>query len=171
MLNASELKITINIADLEQTSKTTAQSTTPTQSADASEPTQDSGGAQAKRLVKRIVSYKTAEHFVDRAVSYGISTITLRTGAREYEERLNFVYSEGKHLVDSGAAIVTGAKVGGPMGAAVAAVGVALSYINKAIGWAQNANRLRIQQAREDISIRMASVRAGSLGRRYMGEE
>ena len=112
---------------------------------------------------KKVVAMTGIKQIADSVISYNISTVSMRTGASEYQQKLQFAYSEGMQLASSVGAIAMGAVMGGPAGAAVA---VGLSYVMKAIGWAQNANTIQIAENREDISIQMQTVRAGALGRR-----
>ncbi len=115
---------------------------------------------------KKVVAYTGIKQIANSVISYEISTVNLRTGAAEYQQRLQFAYNEGSKALSSVGAIAMGAVVGGPAGAAVAAAGVALSYIMKFIGWGQNAARLQTEQNLENISLGFASVRAGITGRR-----
>lgn len=115
---------------------------------------------------KKVLAFTGIKQIADSAISYGISTISMRTGASEYQQRVQFAYNEGMQALSSVSAIGMGAVIGGPAGAAVAAVGVGISYLMKMIGWAQNENTLQIEENQEDISIRMQTIRAGALGRR-----
>lgn len=115
---------------------------------------------------KKVMAMTGIRQIADSVISYNISTVSMRTGESEYQQKLQFAYSEGMQLASSAGAIAMGAVMGGPAGAAVAAVGVGLSYVMKAIGWAQNANTIQIAENQEDISIQMQTVRAGALGRR-----
>lgn len=83
---------------------------------------------------------------------------------------MQFVYGEVSQAVSSAGAIAMGALMGGPVGAGVAALGVGVSYVMKFIGWAQNANTLRLQKNVEDISIQMQTIRAG-LPRRWSEDD
>lgn len=115
---------------------------------------------------KKIVAATGFKQIADSVISYDISKISLRTGATEYQQKVQFAYNEGMNAASSIGAIGMGALIGGPAGAAVAAAGVGISYIMKIIGWAQNANTIQIQENQEDISIQMQMIRAGSMGRR-----
>lgn len=121
---------------------------------------------QAVGAAKKVMAYTGIKQIADSYISYGISTVNLRTGAAEFQQKLQFAYSEGSQLASSVGAIVMGGIMGGPPGVAVAAAGVGLTYLMKFIGWSQNANRLETQQNLEDVSIGMASIRAGVSGRR-----
>lgn len=118
------------------------------------------------RAAKKVMAYTGIKQIADSAISYELSTVSLQTGATEYQQKLQFVYSESRQAASSVGAIAMGGIMGGPAGAAIAAVGVGISYMMKFIGWAQNANTIQIKENREDISIQMETIRAGSLGRR-----
>ena len=118
------------------------------------------------RGARNILAATGIKQIADNVIAYNISTVSLRTGAAEYQQKLQFIYSESSQALSSVAAIGMGALFGGPAGAAVAAVGVGLNYIMKALNWSENANTIRINENREDISIQMQNIRAGSLGRR-----
>lgn len=106
------------------------------------------------------------KRIADSMINYRVSTISLRTGAQEYQQRVQFVYSEASQALSAVGTVAAGAIMGGPVGAGLAAVGVGVTYLMKAIGWAQNADRLRMEQDKESISIAMQDIRAGFEGRR-----
>lgn len=119
--------------------------------------------AGAGKALQGLVSYGAVRAFADNLISYEISQVELRTGAREYEQRLRFGYEMANKVLNVGTATVMGAITGGPVGAIVGFVG---STMYTAIGYMQKANTLRTQQNLEDISIGMANMRAGVSGRR-----
>ena len=117
-------------------------------------------------MAKTVVAYTGAKRIAESYISYKINTVSLRTGATEYEQKLQFAYSEGSQAAVSIASIAMGAAIGGLPGAAIAAVGVGLSYIMKAIGWAQNAEKIQMQKDLEDVSLQMQRSRMGISGSR-----
>ena len=134
-------------------------------------PSSDAGGGAvtAKDVLnasKKVVAFTGIKQIADSVISYQISTVELRTGATEYQQKLQFAYSEGAQALSSVATIGMGFAMGGPVGGAVAAVGVGISYVMKFIGWIQNENTIQLKGDREDISIQMAMIRAGVSGRR-----
>lgn len=119
----------------------------------------------AEKAMKKMVSYAAVRGFANTLISYEISQVNLRTGAYEYEQRLRTGYqfaNQGLNIITS---TVMGAKMGGPAGAAVAFIGSTLYTL---LGYAQKENTLRTQENLENISIGMASIRAGVSGRRGM---
>lgn len=109
----------------------------------------------AKSAAKKIVSTATVASVADTLISYQINTVSLRTGAREYEQRLQFGYSTFKQISTS---IIGGAMVGGPVGAAA---GLFLGVGLQAINWVQNGATIQLNRQLENISLGMASERAG----------
>lgn len=117
----------------------------------------------AMNALEGMVSYAAVRAFANNLISYEISQVELRTGAREYEQKLRFGYDVANKVINIGTATVMGGLAGGPIGAAVGFLG---STFYTALGYMQNANTLRTQQNLEDISIGMANIRAGVSGRR-----
>lgn len=109
----------------------------------------------AKSAAKRIVSIGTAASVADRLVSYEINTVSLRTGAREYEQKIQFGYSAIKNTA---APLVAGAIMGGLPGALI---GGLFSLGMTAISWSQNSATIQLNHQLENISLGMASQRAG----------
>lgn len=132
-----------------------------TSSSDSSEKSYWAQSAEsAKAAAQKIVSVGTAVSVADNLISYEISTVSLRTGATEYEQKLQFGYTKAKQialpiLLGIGTAGVPGAIVGG-----------LFSLAMQGISWAQNSQTLRLNRSIENISIGMANVRAGVSGSR-----
>lgn len=120
----------------------------------------------AVRAAKKVVAYTGIKQIANSVISYEVSTVNLRTGAAEYQQKVQFAYSEGAQALSSVGSILMGGIMGGPVGAGIAAAGVGLSYLMKFIGWGQNAQRLETEQNLESISLNFASIRAGVSGRR-----
>lgn len=117
----------------------------------------------AVNAVKGMVSFAAVRGFANNLISYEISQVSLRTGAKEYEQKLQFAQSVVNQGINIGLATAGGFAAGGPIGALVGFVG---STLYTAISYAQNANTIETKQNLENISIGMASVRAGVSGRR-----
>lgn len=127
------------------------------------------GGAGADKVlnkVKGLVSFSAIKSTADTIINYEISTVSLQTGATEYEQRLSTGYSVLSQTVGAVGSLVGAAVVGGPAGAAVAAIGLAVSGVHKVIGIMQKERTLQLQQNLENVSIGMANIRAGTAGRR-----
>lgn len=121
---------------------------------------------QAIRATQKVMAYTGMKQIAESYIAYRISTVNLRTGASEFQQKLQFAYNEGSQLAGSIGAVFMGGIIGGIPGAVTAAAGVGLTYLMKLIGWAQNYNTIRTQENLEDVSIGMANIRAGVSGRR-----
>ena len=97
----------------------------------------------------------------DQSITHEIQTVSLRTGAEEHQERLSLMYSVGKRVAGSVMSIGMGAAVGGPVGAAVAAVGVLISGISEMISYQQKSEQLRLEKAVESVGLGYLNARAG----------
>lgn len=159
-------------AEDEQKKTPVAQSNADSSTTSTSSTSSSSGGngaLSAQDVIgagKKIMAYTGIKQIAESYITYNLSTVDLRTGASEYSQKLQFAYNEGSQALSAVGSIAMGAAVGGVVGAAVAAVGVGISYLMKFIGYAQNAQRLETEQNLESISIGFASTRAGVSGRR-----
>ena len=154
----------------------TAENSPVASSAPSAAPVSSGGDARATaqqvvRGAKTILAATGIRAIADNLISYHISTVSLRTGATEYQQKLQFWYSAGMSAASSAAAIGTGFLMGGPVGAGIAAAGVALSYAMKGLNYWENANTIDINDRREEIGIQMQIVRAGAMGRRNGSEK
>ena len=120
----------------------------------------DKSADSAKSAAKRIVSAATAYAVADELISYELSTVSLRTGAKEYEQKLQLSYSALKQTV---VPLVVGATTGGLPGAII---GGLFGLGMQALTWAQNAQTIDYNRQLENISIDMARTRAGVSGSR-----
>lgn len=114
----------------------------------------------AKAAAQKIVSVGTAASIADKLISYEVNSVSLRTGATEYEQKLQFGYST---LKSTAVPLVVGAATGGLPGAAI---GLVMGLAMQGIQWAQNARTMIFNQNLENVSIGMATVRAGVTGSR-----
>lgn len=114
----------------------------------------------AKNALKKIVSASTAAAVADKLISSEISVVSLRTGAREYEQKLQFGYSMAKSVA---VPLAFGAAAGGLAGAAI---GLVFSFAMQGLQWAQNQRVIDMNRQLENISIEMARTRAGVTGSR-----
>lgn len=103
--------------------------------------------------VKRIVS-----PFVRQAVQYGISTVSVRTGRKEEQQRLQFAYSVGSQALGMLESIAVGAAVGGLAGAIGGAV---MSVLTTATNYALNQQKINLNSQLEGVSIGLMNIRAG----------
>lgn len=124
------------------------------------------GADKIAGALAKMVSFSALKSTADQLINYRISTISLRTGATEYEERASARYSAISQAVGAGMALVAGGVTAGPAGVVVAAMGIAANAIQKVVGIAQRSNTLALEESVENVSIGMQNVRAGTVGRR-----
>lgn len=129
----------------------------------SSEPQGDKSAQGTSKALMGLVSYSSIAATADKLIGYEVSQVELRTGAREYEQKLQFGYSMAKKGIGIGAAVVGGIATGN---FPAVAIGLVAAGINSVIKISQNYNTLRTQESLENISIGMANVRAGTAGRR-----
>lgn len=156
MVNSSLPPIVIDLSSGEK-KKAVAQNNAPTSGSS------QNAGTNTEKAMKNLVSYGSIKHTADKIVSYQIGTVELRTGAREYEQKLQFGYQVGSKLLNT-AVMIGGAAATGNLPLAV--IGVATSAISTGFDIWQKQNTININENREDISIAMQIKRAGNFGRR-----
>lgn len=117
------------------------------------------GGKDTKKAIaKGIVVYRTAKSFVNQVVSHNVSTVSLRTGSEELQQRLSFAYEVGQKAFGMVESVFIGAAVGNLPGAII---GGLLSAAHTAISYAQKAETISLQRPVESVSLRNQQIRAG----------
>ena len=91
-------------------------------------------------------------------IEYGISTVSIRTGRTETQQRMQFAYSVGSKAFGIVENIAIGAAVGGLWGAVAGAV---MSTVTTVAGYAINQAKINLSAASENISIGLINARAG----------
>ncbi len=114
-------------------------------------------------VLAKAVSYKAIMSTADNLISNSISQVSLETGATEYEQRLQTVYSGLQQVGRQGMQLLAGAVSGN---LPVAAVGVVWSSVNQGIGLLQRIQQYNTRNTLENVSIGMQNIRAGTTGRR-----
>ena len=118
---------------------------------------------QAKAFSKGLVAYHGVKSFATQVHNHYVSMVELRTGSKELQQRASFyndIAQKGIGILES---VVAGALVGG-LGGAV--VGLAVSTTHTLVGLAQAQDRINTQQALENETIFMNTIRAGTRGSR-----
>jgi hypothetical protein len=127
----------------------------------ATQPVQESGsGANVSQsIAKGLVSFKSfVQPFVEQITDSYVNTVSLRTGAEELQEKMQFARSVIKQGVGIAESITIGALTGGFVGAAVGAV---MSIATTAVSYAIKDREIRLQRSVEDVSLASMIVRAG----------
>ena len=104
--------------------------------------------------------------FVDKMVSQKISTVALRTGAQELEDRLSGAYQVGKQAFGFVESVAVGALVGNLPGAII---GGAMSLALTAVEYSNRQQKIDLQHSVEDIGLNVASTRMGNLASSFNG--
>lgn len=115
---------------------------------------------------KKVVAYSGIKMIAEKYRGHIVGTVSLRTGATEYEQRLQFVQGEVSQAMNSLESIGLGAAVGGVPGMIVSGVGVAFNYASRGIDWLNNAKTLNLESQLENIQQQMLRVRLGTSGSR-----
>lgn len=118
-----------------------------------------SSGGNGEALFKQVIAVKgILAPVVDTVVSHQVSTVTLRTGAVEQQDRLSFAYSIGKQATSITMSTALGAATGNLPGALI---GLALGITNTALSYKNRADEIQLQNNVENVGLRLADIRAG----------
>lgn len=109
------------------------------------------------------VAYRQAKPFISQFVSNEVQKVGLRTGSSRLQEKANFYHSILSKTVSFGESVAIGAMTGGVAGAIIGGV---LSTAHTLITISNNQERININHALENESIKMTNIRAGSQGSR-----
>lgn len=123
----------------------------------------EKSAASLEKGVKGLVSYAAVKSTAEQLITAEIGRVELRTGAAEYQQRIQTVYSIGSSIANSVVSIGVGAVTGNlPLvliGLATKGAQALFSYFNKI-------KQIQLESQNESISIGIATRRAGSYGRR-----
>jgi len=123
------------------------------------------GQKRAQSVVKALVAYdKYAAPFIESAIRYQVSTIELRTGATELQQRTEFVLGVAKQAGNLATSILTGYAIGNLPGAII---GGLISVGTTAINYANRQRTIQTQASLEGITLRGMNVRAGGYAPSY----
>ncbi len=119
--------------------------------------------ASFEKGLKGLVSFSAIKNTAQKIVTVQTSTINLRTGASEYEQRVQKVTDSVFEGIGTAGALAVGAATGN---LPLVAITVATSLFDKLFGVIRRQIEINYKRNVEDVSIRMANVRAGAGGRR-----
>lgn len=126
-----------------------------------------------KRLTKMLAPaalVRGGKSIIDQIVQHNNGLIEIRTGSKEQQQRVSFIYNTASGFVDSalsGAGM--GFMMGGGIGAGVGALlGVAKQSISMGINYLKQADILEKQRTLEQMQQNLASQRVTISGSRYM---
>lgn len=110
-----------------------------------------------------IISYANIKGTASRFISREVNRIELRTGASEFQQRVQTVYNMATSILDTGVSLMIGAATGNLPLVALTAVTKGLSAFFDAV---QNQRDINLKLTLENISIGLGAKRASVNGRR-----
>lgn len=126
-----------------------------------------SGQMRAQTALKALVAYdKFVAPFVEQAIQQQVSTIELRTGSKELQQRVEFGLGIAKQAGGIATSFLTGYAIGNLPGAIV---GTLISGLTTALNYANKAQTLKLEQNLENVTLRGLNVRAGGYAPSYAG--
>ena len=128
-------------------------------SSDKSEHKYTTGQLRAQSASKALVAYdKFVAPFIETAIHQQVSTIELRTGASELQQRIEFGLGVAKQAGGLVTSVLAGFAVGNLPGAII---GGLISGITTVINYANKVRTLRLEENLESITLRGLNTRAG----------
>lgn len=128
-----------------------------------------SGGEKSKptsaeKALKQLFGYKAVKSVASQVISFQVSTVQLRTGSSEAQQKANFWYNVAQRGLSVGESLIGGALVGGLPGAII---GLAVGAAHTAIDIGQRIERMDMEKRVEDVSRDISAQRATVSGSRY----
>ncbi len=124
-------------------------------------------GAKTERSLEKglkgLVSFGAVKSTAQNLVNLQTRTIELRTGASEFEQKLQLINDSIFQGIGAGGLIFAGAKTGN---LPAVLIGLGASLVDKLFSIYARQREINIKQNLEDVSIRMSNIRAGVGGRR-----
>lgn len=125
------------------------------------------GSDQLTSKLKSLVSYHFIKGQADKALTYAISHISMRTGRSEYQQRVSSVYSTASSGLDF-AVLEAGLVASGNVPLAV--LNLATKGIGVSIDISKKQNDIRLERSVEREEMLRQQIRAGTGGRRNNGD-
>ena len=119
---------------------------------------------KADKLLKTMFGYKSVKSNVDTLIAHRVSTVSLRTGSTEAQQRANFIYSVASQGFNIAESIVGGFMIGNAAGAAVGAL---MSISHTLLSYSLKQDTLNIQNTLERTQQNFSAQRATFSGSRY----
>lgn len=107
---------------------------------------------------KAMVAYNQVQSYMDVIYTHQITTIQLRTGQNELQQRAQATYGFLKQGTSIGESIISGTILGGGAGALI---GTAVGLARTTIGYVQQGMDLQLQQRLEAVGRTIQLARAG----------
>ena len=131
--------------------------------------TENKGGetsekATVQKAINAVFVYKQVKSVLNNHVSHEVSKVQLRTGSSDAQQKANMFYNMGNKGISIVENVVIGAKFGGGIGAAIAAV---TSVINEAMDMQQTWDKYNLEKELETTKQDLAAQRTTVSGSRY----
>ena len=118
---------------------------------------------KAKKVITGAMLYRTGKALVRSQIGHEISTISLRTGQTELQQRYEFANRIAESVFDGGESIAVGASVGKGWGAVIGAV---IGIGSKLVGLVHKQDTYNLNQQLEQETLWRNNIRAGVAGSR-----
>ena len=118
---------------------------------------------KAKKVISGAMLYRTGKALVRSQIGHEISTISLRTGQTELQQRYEFANRIAESVFDVGESIAVGASVGKGWGAVIGAV---IGIGSKLVGLVHKQDTYNLNQQLEQETLWRNNIRAGVAGSR-----
>lgn len=118
---------------------------------------------KAKKVITGAMLYRTGKALVRSQIGHEISTISLRTGQTELQQRYEFANQIAESVFDVGESIAIGASVGKGWGAVIGAV---IGIGSKLVGLAYKQDTYNLNTQLEQETLWRNNIRAGVAGSR-----
>ena len=118
---------------------------------------------KAKKVITGALLYRTGKALVRSQIGHEISTISLRTGQTELQQRYEFANRITESVFDVGESIAIGASVGKGWGAVIGAV---IGIGSKLVGLVHKQDTYNLNQQLEQETLWRNNIRAGVAGSR-----
>lgn len=118
---------------------------------------------KAKKVITGAMLYRTGKALVRSQIGHEISTISLRTGQTELQQRYEFANQIAESVFDVGESIAIGASIGRGWGAVIGAV---IGIGSKLVGLTHKQDTYNLNTQLEQETIRRNNTRAGVAGSR-----
>lgn len=109
--------------------------------------------------VGAMTAYSYGKAFIAQAVSHEVNMVELRTGATEYAQKVQYAWEVTQRVYSAAETIVSGAVVGGGVGAII---GIAVAGIREIVSLGQRAETLNTKRNLENESLARGLRRAGT---------
>lgn len=118
---------------------------------------------KAKKVITGAMLYRTGKALVRSQIGHEISTISLRTGQTELQQRYEFANQIAESVFDVGESIAIGASIGRGWGAVIGAV---IGIGSKLVGLTHKQDTYNLNTQLEQETLRRNNLRAGVAGSR-----